>query len=103
MLEDGEELAVVSRTLGHSQIATTADVYPHPDADHARADGRKDGWRPDPSQEGVGRLTVVRRVVRAKTETPGGCPSGVISCVDFGWRARIRTWNPLIQSQVLYR
>jgi hypothetical protein len=20
-----------------------------------------------------------------------------------GWRARIRTWNPLIQSQVLYR
>jgi hypothetical protein len=23
--------------------------------------------------------------------------------VGVGWRARIRTWNPLIQSQVLYR
>jgi integrase len=29
MLEDGEDLAVVSRTLGHSQLATTADVYAH--------------------------------------------------------------------------
>jgi hypothetical protein len=26
-----------------------------------------------------------------------------LSCVSDGWRARIRTWNPLIQSQVLYR
>lgn len=29
LLEDGEELGVISRTLGHSQIATTADVYSH--------------------------------------------------------------------------
>ena len=29
LLEDGEELAVISRTLGHSQISTTADVYAH--------------------------------------------------------------------------
>lgn len=29
MLEDGEELAVVSRALGHSTITTTADVYLH--------------------------------------------------------------------------
>ena len=28
-LEQGEELAVVSRILGHSSIATTADVYGH--------------------------------------------------------------------------
>lgn len=27
--ESGEELGVVSRILGHSQIATTADVYAH--------------------------------------------------------------------------
>lgn len=29
MLEDGEDLAVVSRSLGHSQLETTADVYAH--------------------------------------------------------------------------
>ena len=29
MLEDGEELAVISRSLGHSNISTTADVYAH--------------------------------------------------------------------------
>ena len=29
MLEDGEELAVVSKALGHSQLATTAGVYAH--------------------------------------------------------------------------
>ena len=29
MLEDGEELGVISRTLGHSQVATTADIYAH--------------------------------------------------------------------------
>jgi integrase len=29
LLEDGEDLGVVSRILGHSQIATTADVYAH--------------------------------------------------------------------------
>ena len=29
LLEDGEELGVIFRTLGHSQIATTADIYAH--------------------------------------------------------------------------
>ena len=29
MLEDGEDLAVISRSLGHSNISTTADVYAH--------------------------------------------------------------------------
>jgi site-specific recombinase XerD len=29
MIEDGEELAVVSRMLGHADLSTTADVYPH--------------------------------------------------------------------------
>ena len=29
MLEDGEELAVIARTLGHSNISTTADVHAH--------------------------------------------------------------------------
>jgi integrase len=29
MLEDGEELAVVSRSLGHADISTTANVYAH--------------------------------------------------------------------------
>jgi site-specific recombinase XerD len=29
MIEDGEELAVISKTLGHSNISTTVDVYSH--------------------------------------------------------------------------
>jgi integrase len=29
MLEDGEELAVVSRSLGHADLSTTADIYAH--------------------------------------------------------------------------
>ncbi len=29
LLEDGEELAVISRILGHSNLSTTADVYAH--------------------------------------------------------------------------
>jgi integrase len=29
MLEDGEDLAVVSRSLGHADLSTTADVYAH--------------------------------------------------------------------------
>ncbi|MEW5989728.1 MAG: site-specific integrase [Chloroflexota bacterium] len=29
MLEAGEELAIVSRTLGHADLSTTADVYAH--------------------------------------------------------------------------
>jgi site-specific recombinase XerD len=29
MLEDGEELAIVWRTLGHADLSTTADVYAH--------------------------------------------------------------------------
>lgn len=29
MIESGEDLGVVSRILGHSNLATTADVYAH--------------------------------------------------------------------------
>ena len=29
MLEDGEELTVISRSLGHSNLSSTADVYAH--------------------------------------------------------------------------
>jgi site-specific recombinase XerD len=29
LIEQGEELAVVSRLLGHANLSTTADVYAH--------------------------------------------------------------------------
>jgi site-specific recombinase XerD len=29
MLEDGEDLDMVSRILGHSNLSTTSDVYSH--------------------------------------------------------------------------
>jgi integrase len=42
-LEQGEELAVVSRILGHASITTTANVYGHlTDAMLGRADDRTD-------------------------------------------------------------
>jgi integrase len=42
-LEQGEELAVVSRVLGHASIRTTADVYGHmTDAMLGRAAERTD-------------------------------------------------------------
>ena len=53
MLEDGEELVVVSRTLGHSTISTTADVYAHvTPATLQRSAERMDGilrWKADPA------------------------------------------------------
>jgi len=29
MLEDGEDLASLSRSLGHANLSTTADIYAH--------------------------------------------------------------------------
>ena len=29
MIEDGEDLAVVSKSLGHANLSTTADIYAH--------------------------------------------------------------------------
>jgi site-specific recombinase XerD len=45
MLEAGEDLAMVSRSLGHSNISTAADTYAHV-TPHAGTLGRADG--PDP-------------------------------------------------------
>lgn len=43
-LEGGEELAVVSKMLGHANLSTTADVYAHLTTGmHARAAARMDG------------------------------------------------------------
>jgi len=44
MLEDGEELAIISRTLGHADLSTTADIYAHlTPAMLARSASRMDG------------------------------------------------------------
>ena len=49
MLEDGEELGVISRSLGHANLSTTADVYAHlTPAMLERSAARMDailGWR----------------------------------------------------------
>ena len=43
LIEDGEELSVGSRLLGHSDLATTADVYAHlTPASRQRAAARMD-------------------------------------------------------------
>jgi hypothetical protein len=38
-----------------------------------------------------------------ESERPSDSFRGPLHVRIVGWRARIRTWNPLIQSQVLYR
>jgi site-specific recombinase XerD len=54
MIEDGEELAVVSKNLGHSNLSTTADVYAHLTTTMAdRAPARMDRIIPDRA-EGAG-------------------------------------------------
>ena len=58
-------------------------------ADFLVAYQRTDGWRPDPSQEGVGRLTVVRQVVRANQRPPADGRRGSFRAWICGWRARI--------------
>jgi site-specific recombinase XerD len=43
-LEDGEELAVISRMLGHANFSTTANVYAHlTPASLQRSANRMDG------------------------------------------------------------
>src|SRR6478736_9267476 len=74
LLESGEELAVISRTLladrddGRHLLA--------PDAGDARAHRRRDGQHPDPPQESLRRLKVVRRVVRPTQRRPETRVSG---------------------------
>ena len=45
----------------------------------------------------------VRAGVRPESNGPRSRLRGSFHVQGVGWRARIRTWNPLIQSQVLYR
>jgi len=46
MLEDGEELAVISRSLGHANLSTTADVYAHLTPAMLERSAAKDGRDP---------------------------------------------------------
>ena len=44
LLDAGEEIAVISKMLGHADYATTVDVYSHLSAERSRiAAGRMDG------------------------------------------------------------
>jgi integrase len=79
-LEQGEELAVVSRILGHASITTTANVYGHlTDAMLGRAaigpmSSSLDG-RPRPRKG-------VRRGVLPESDDPRNAGPRVVSCVD---------------------
>jgi len=92
LLEDGEELGLVSRILGHSQIATTADVYAHlTPAMLERSAARMDAIlapdrRPLPADL-WGTAGVPPGIKR-----PSGMPGESLSCVNW-WPAR-RDSNP---------
>ena len=49
------------------------------------------------------RSTIVTVCSTAEKEALRLVRRASIRACKSGWRARIRTWNPLIQSQVLYR
>ena len=51
----------------------------------------------------VATLMGVRMGVQPQEEGPSGDSGGAFSRSEDGWRGRIRTFNPLIQSQVPYR
>ena len=67
MLEDGEDLAVVSRSLGHLQPLDDSRLLCPRHARDAGSIGRADG--PDPRQD---KLIVGMTVVRRETERPPG-------------------------------
>jgi hypothetical protein len=49
------------------------------------------------------RRTAASGTATARKHKALGTVPRALLCSEIGWRARIRTWNPLIQSQVLYR
>jgi hypothetical protein len=100
MLEDGEELIVVSRSLGHSTISTTADVYAHvTPATLQRSAERMDGIL----RRRTGIAYGYRVGYAAESGRPSACCRGPFHVQMAGWRGRIRTFGLLIQSQAPYR
>jgi hypothetical protein len=83
MLEDGEELIVVSRSLGHSTISTTADVYAHV----TPATLQRSAERMDGILRRHGDRIRVPRGVRRGIRTALGVLPGAVSRSD-GWLAR---------------
>ena len=114
------EVAVAAELLGQAEVE--ADRLGMADVEVAvglRREARHRGG--DPSGREIGRHDVADEV-RAFRRVDGGGVEAVIGAAPatgmgrgdaahaahhtpggVGWRARIRTWNPLIQSQVLYR
>jgi hypothetical protein len=77
LLAVNPDSSVVSAIGGHHHC----EHLRAPDAGHAGADCGSDGRHPDPSKASDRRLKLVQAVVQKQTETPGGHPSGVNSCV----------------------
>ena len=76
---------------------------------YTAADGRQRSVFAKTQQETVSRPRGAQRDAERRIAGQGnqepvrGVFDGLFRVQRIGWRARIRTWNPLIQSQVLYR
>ena len=82
-LEQGEELAVVSRMLGHASLSTTANTYMHTtDAMLGRA-AERDRRHPRP-EERIG-LVWVQVWVRPRNRKALGAIRGPDSCLERWW------------------
>ena len=102
-LEHGAPLAVISKSLGHSALATTVDVYSHltPAMSEQVADIM--GAVLGPVRRGSATAEGTVRV-RVESERPRGLtPGASLHVQEVGWRGRIRTFDLLIQSQAPYR
>ena len=97
-LEQGEELAIVSRILGHASVSTTMNVYGHlTDTMLDRAVQGPTRWSPEGR---VGLKGYDEGYDLNRRARPDG-PDGLFRAQNAGEPGETRTPNQLIKSQLL--
>jgi Phage integrase family len=101
LLDAGEEIAVISKMLGHADYSTTVDVYSHLSRERSRvAAARIDGLlkRREAPLEAAHRRTVVKTVVRPPSGRTGG---GLLMSEIWSGRPDLNRRPPVPQTGAL--